>query len=328
MKIAFAALLAGFVAACSSTSAPSAADSTNALVALDDNEILGEIQYGATQTIDVTPAPKYRAFWFNGTRGDEIQITVTSLDATDPIVWLTDDQFNNIAENNDAKPTDTSALISGRFLSKTGKYFVVFREVYGAPAAKFAVSVRKLGVLPPECDPDDEGTWDAACTAPLDYDPFDPNSCPGADLTADQAKTMLGKPAGLKPTNAAVYFQTRQCSAPDDCSPWVYAYAMDDAIATVSLATDGSYVFAAAAPRKSNITAAKACVDGPFVSNALQALQTAAWSAQPDTSICTGTVAAPKVTSTCARLELPNIQLGAGDAAHYTEFHPVLYAQF
>lgn len=28
------------------------------------------------------------------------------------------------------------------------------------------------------------------------------------------------------------------------------------------------------------------------------------------------------------RFDLPNIQLGAGDASHYTEFHPVLYAQF
>lgn len=325
------------IAACSASTASSAPDSTNALVALDDNEILGEIQYGATQTVDVTPTPKYRAFWFNGTRGDEVQITVTALDATDPVVWLTDDQFNNIASNNDAKPTDTSSLISGEFLPKTGKYFVVFREVYNAPVAKFAVSVRQLGVLPADCDPDDEGMWDSSCTDPLDYDPFDPNSCAGDDLTAAQMATTFKGTIGIKPNNGAVYFQTRQCSSPDSCSDWVYAYAMDAEIATIQAAADGSVTFANSA--KTSITttiapaaATKACVAGPFASNALQSLKTPAWSSFTDgtAGICTTalTGAASKVTATCARFQLPTIQLGAGDTDHYTEFNPVLYAQY
>ena len=337
MKLLALTLLALGAAACSATTTNDGASSNDALVALDDNEVLGEIQYGATQTVAVTPAPKYRAFWFNGTRGDEVQISVTALDATDPIVWLTDDQFNNIAENNDAKATDTSSLIAGQFLSKTGKYFVVFREVYGAPTAKFAVSVRKLGALPADCDPDDEGTWDSACSTPLDYNPFDPASCTGTDLTADQAKSMFGSPNGLRLGNAAVYYQTRQCNGPSDCSPWVYAYAMDADLATVT-ATAAGYEFATASTRKTKVdvtidpaAGAKACLDGPFAAGANQAIMSSTWSAFTDGSagVCTTALAglATKVTSSCARFELLTIQLGSGDASHYTEFNPVLYAQ-
>ena len=66
--------------------------------------------------------------------------------------------------------------------------------------------------------------------------------------------------------------------------------------------------------------------------NALQALKTTSWSTFTDGTpgVCTTALAglASKVTSTCARFDLPTIQLGAGDADHYTEFHPVLYSQF
>ncbi|MBX3230584.1 MAG: hypothetical protein KIT84_00090 [Labilithrix sp.] len=354
MKLSLTALvcLAIAAAACATAREPDVVGaSEEALRELAPEEILGEIKYGEAKEVELTPAPKFRAFWFNGERGDQIQITAAATDATDPILWFTDEQFNTLAVNNDARVTDTSSIISGRYLPKTGKYYVVFREVYGAPRASFVVSLRKLGVLPAHCDPDGEGTWDSACTDPLGYDPFDPASCAGTALTPAEAKTLFGVNGGFRPSLARVFYRTRQCvdlPSGKDCSPWAYAFAMDIRLVTVAPKENapGVYTFSTDTTRKTKIdfelagsdpVLTSACVDGPFAAGPLSATFGEEWSQFADgtAGVCadesvvrTRSSINAKMTRTCARFEMPTIKLGSGEAAHYTELYPVLHAKF
>lgn len=338
------------LAACATTSADEVASSSDELRALQPQEILGQLQYGDTREVDLTPTPDYRAFYFYGERGDQIQVTATAMDATDPILWLLDADFNTISRNADARPTDTSSLINGTYLPKTGKYYVAFRDTYRAPQAKFVVSVRKLGVLPAECDPNGEGTWDSSCTDPPGYDPFDASSCTGDDLTAEAAKKMFGVTNGFKPARASVYYNTRQCVAKDgaepDCSPWVYAFVMDVKLATIKpkmngeAAVENAFVFNSDTTRKSVVeftgtpaALTSACLDGPFAAGPLSAELSADWTQFPDGTpgVCAKDALkgkASKLTATCARFELPSITLGSGESTHYTELSPVLHAKF
>jgi hypothetical protein len=201
-----------------------------------------------------------------------------------------------------------------------------------------------MGVLPAECDPDGEGIFDSACTAPLDYDPFAKASCDGADLAPDLAKRMFGGAVPFKPNNADVYYNTRQCvakpGAAPDCSPWVYAFAMDVKFATIKPTPneDGNYTMATDATRKATVDFSavpaalkQVCLDGPFMQGPLSTPTAAAWTPLPDGSpgLCTTAFEglASKLTVTCGRFELPAITLSSGDPSHYTELQPVLYAR-
>jgi hypothetical protein len=357
LSLTLATLAALGLAACA-TSAPeeSSASSEDQLRALQPDEVLGEIVYGESRDVDLTLTPDYRAFYFYGEQYDQVQLTATALDATDPIMWFLDDHFTTIARNTDARPTDTSSLISGQYLPYTGKYYVVFRETNKAPKAKFAVAVRKLGTLPPECDPNGEGTFDSWCADPPGYDVFDPSSCTGDDLTAEQAKKLFGGNSPFRPARSAVYYNTRQCVAKDgaapDCSPWVYAFAMDVRLTQIAAkktgtgpdatVVDGVYTFTdgtlGTTQRKASLDFAAtpaalqtACLDGAFAANPLSAPTSADWAAEGP-GLCARATSlsnrASKVTSTCARFELPSITLGSGEATHYTELSPVLHAKF
>ena len=78
-------------------------------------DIVGEIRYGDRLTIAYTGTPRYRAWWFNGTKGDWINLTVAS--STGSIrAWVTDEAFNE----------QHRGAISA--LRKTGKFYVVVRE--------------------------------------------------------------------------------------------------------------------------------------------------------------------------------------------------------
>ena len=345
------------IAACSTAPADDASSSTDdALRALAPEDVLGEINSGVTRVIERAPTPDSRAFYCYGDRGDQVQLTATAIDATDPIMWFLDADFNTIARNADTRPTDNSSIISGQYLPKTGKYYVVVRETNHAPQAKFAVSVRKLGTLPPECDTNGEGTWESTCADQRGYDPCDPASCTGDDLTPEAAKTLFGGTNGFKPARAAVYYNTRQCvakpGAEPDCSPWVYAFIMDVRLTTIKAksapegqtAPENTYTFSdttvGTSARKATVDFAvgpaalqNACLDGPFASGPLSAEMSSDWTATGDGSpiVCASSALAnkaSKLTSTCARFELPSITLGSGESTHYTELSPVLHAKF
>jgi hypothetical protein len=78
-------------------------------------EIVGEIHYGDTVSVAYTSTPRYRAFWFNGVKGDWINVAVKS--TTGSInAWVTDEAFN----------VQHRGAISA--LRKTGKFYIVVRE--------------------------------------------------------------------------------------------------------------------------------------------------------------------------------------------------------
>ena len=344
MKGSFIVPLILLVAACAGTTngdgTTSAADEIRAMTS---EEILGETSYGRTQDVELSPSPRYRAFSFKGAQNDQIQAQVISLDATDPVLWITDDQFNIVASNNDARPTDLNALVNGKILPKTGTYFLVFREMNGAPKAKFTVAVRKLGAVPAECDPDGEGFVNPDCTDPPDADPFDPASCSGEPLTSASATELFGAQGGLRLTGSKIYYRTRQCSVKNgapECTAWVRAFSMDVRLGTIAAATPE--LAAAGAPfsitptettRKTKIDfavepmATKAyCVDGPFTASTVRNPE---WSGLADGTpgVC-GAKTTTTVTGTCTRIEPAPIQLSSGDPTYYTEFSSVLFAKY
>ena len=119
--------LAGFVSLLSLTlgmsacAAPTSEDEeltgedASELRALTPDEILGEIHYGDVVTIPYTGSPWYRAYWFNGEKGDWMNVTVSS-STGDIRAFLTDDQFRQVPRG------------MAMALRKTGKYYVAVRE--------------------------------------------------------------------------------------------------------------------------------------------------------------------------------------------------------
>ncbi len=344
MKLAFIVPVTLLVAACSASTAPQdTAASSDEIRAMTPEEILGEIGYGETQDVELSPSPRYRAFSFKGTQNDQIQAQVISLDATDPVLWITDDQFNIVASNNDARATDLNALVNGKILPKTGTYYIVFREMNGAPKAKFTVAVRKLGAVPAECDPEGEGFVNPDCTDPPDADPFDPASCSGEPLTAASATALFGGQGGLRLAGSKIYYRTRQCSVKNgdpECTPWVRAFSMDVRLgaivaATPELAAAGApfTIMPTDATRKTKVdfgvdpVATKAyCVDGPF---AIRNVRNPEWAGLADGTpgVC-GDKVTTIATGTCTRIEPAPIQLSSGDPTYYTEFSSVLFAKY
>jgi hypothetical protein len=89
--------------------------STSELRALGADEILGEIHYGDRFTVEYTSSPRYRAWWFNGLKGDWINLKVAS-STGDIRAWVTDDQFREQYRG------------AAMALRKSGKFYVVVRE--------------------------------------------------------------------------------------------------------------------------------------------------------------------------------------------------------
>src|SRR5262249_14735769 len=82
---------------------------------LTPEEILGEIHYGDTVAVDYTSTPRYRAFWFQGTKGDWLNVKVTSsTGAVD--AFVTDNAYHTVRRG------------TRGVLRKTGKYFIAVRS--------------------------------------------------------------------------------------------------------------------------------------------------------------------------------------------------------
>jgi hypothetical protein len=325
------------VIGCAATRNDDVAASSDDFRALTADEILGEIGYGETQDVDVTPTPRYRAFAFQGRKNDQILAQVTSLDATDPVLWVLDSDFNVVASNDNASATTMNANVTGKFLPKDGKYYLAFREMSRAPHAKFTAVVRKIGAMPPECDPDDEGFVNPDCTDPPDMDPFNPASCAGESLADPAAASLFGAEGGLRLSGSKIYYRVRQCTdhaGQIDCTPWVRAFGMDARLTNITKASEtaapgAAFTIAGETTRKVSVDFAldgtkRYCVDGPFTN-----VRGTDWTRLPDGTpgVCGGS-ATTSITGTCTRIEPAMIQLPSGDPTYYTEFSSVLFAKY
>ncbi len=129
--VCLALSLAALVPACSADAGDDATDDA-AELSVPNAARLGGLVYGDTATTQTTSSPRYRAWSFSGSSGDDIEIHATSPDG-DPVLWLTGASFGAIERADDVSPTDRSAVIR-RKLSRTGTYWIVVAEAKRYPA--------------------------------------------------------------------------------------------------------------------------------------------------------------------------------------------------
>lgn len=145
-------LVAAFActAACSDAASPSelTAVSEDALRALTAGEVVGPLTYGQTSPPVVhDAAPTYRAFTFEGTEGDDVQIDVRA-EGADARAWLLAPSFRTLARNDNASPDTRDARIAAR-LTQTGRHYIAFRETNYEEATFTVTLVRRNGTAPP-----------------------------------------------------------------------------------------------------------------------------------------------------------------------------------
>jgi hypothetical protein len=142
----------------------------DALRSLTPDEILGTLAYGQTSApVGYTKTPLYRAFRFEGKKGDQVEAWVRSSDG-DARAWLLRGSFGTIASNLDAAPGTKDARVEAT-LGESGTFYIVFRET-AKKNATFTVSLAKLGggcALAPAITP----TWEATGGRPLGHVLFD-----------------------------------------------------------------------------------------------------------------------------------------------------------
>jgi hypothetical protein len=137
----------GLAPACSVENAAPADDeavasSDDALRALTAPEILGSLTYGQTSApVAYAKTPRYRAFSFVASAGDEVQIAINALSGKPAQVWLTTSTFANVT-------TSTTGQLPSAKLKTADTYYIVFRSSDFAPAS-YTVTLSKVAVVPP-----------------------------------------------------------------------------------------------------------------------------------------------------------------------------------
>jgi len=93
--------------------------------------IVGSLDYGQTSSaVKYHNPPKYRAFKFGGSKGDQVVIDVTSKNG-DSVAWLTDNAFKVIAKNDDFGDSFNShieATLPGNKNPDIITYYIIFTE--------------------------------------------------------------------------------------------------------------------------------------------------------------------------------------------------------
>jgi hypothetical protein len=107
-------------------------------------KILGSLDHGQTiGGLAYKNPPRYRAFKFEGKKGDRIEVWVRSADG-DAVAWVVDNQFKILAKNDDADNTTVNAhmglTLPGNSNPDVSNYFVVFTE-YNMADATFSISL-------------------------------------------------------------------------------------------------------------------------------------------------------------------------------------------
>jgi hypothetical protein len=165
----FAGVVAGLaglsaVTGCASPDAAStkeSIDSSESDLKLSYPQYLGQIAEGATKTSNYANPPRYRAYGFTATGGDEITVTVKSYDG-DAMGWITTSSYTVLAANDDASSStlDSKVVYTVPTGTASRSYRIVFRD-YDLLDATFSVKLSiksSVPVVPPvsACDPNNE----------------------------------------------------------------------------------------------------------------------------------------------------------------------------
>lgn len=112
------------------------------LSAIDPSQVkeLGSIAPGEQRGADYTSTPLYRSFAFQAAGGAEVTVTAHA-EGQDAMVWLTDDAWNVLVDNDDSHGTLDSEATTTLPAGPVRTYHLVFRE-YQRRDARFTVGLR------------------------------------------------------------------------------------------------------------------------------------------------------------------------------------------
>jgi hypothetical protein len=154
-------VLAGVAAmtGCASADAPSkeSIDSSESDLKLSTPQYLGQIANGETKTSNYRNPPRYRAYGFSASAGDQITVTVKSIYG-DAMGWITTSGYTVFAANDDASSStlDSKVVYTVPAGTATKWYRIVFRD-YDLLDATFSVKLT-IDSAVAACDPDNE-SW-------------------------------------------------------------------------------------------------------------------------------------------------------------------------
>ena len=150
-----------------------AVDETTSAFGLRDITIAGSLAYGQTSAgTPYTKSPRYRAYKFAGTTGDEVEVWVKSSNG-DPVMWLLDNDWHTVAKNDDAAPGVTSSHVKTKLpANASATHYIVVRD-YHLDSMTFKVELQG-------------GTADfaAGCTTDSDCVKVDKGCCSNSGQTA------------------------------------------------------------------------------------------------------------------------------------------------
>ena len=139
----------------SGSSSKESIDSSESDLKLSSPQYLGPIADGETKTSNYRNPPRYRAFGFSASAGDQITVNVKSIDG-DAMGWITTSGYTVLAANDDASSAtlDSKVVYTVPAGTATKSYRIVFRD-YDLLDATFSVKLAiKAAVV--ACDPDNE----------------------------------------------------------------------------------------------------------------------------------------------------------------------------
>ncbi len=129
-----------FAAACTQPKAP-VSDDFSGLDAKSDSfsyrmTVVGSLDYGQTSSsTKYTSTPRYRAFKFAGSEGDQVDVWVRSNDGGDAVAWVLDNGFHVLASNDDADDTTVDSHVTVTLpANASATHYVVFRDYYTSTA--------------------------------------------------------------------------------------------------------------------------------------------------------------------------------------------------
>ncbi|MDB5216673.1 MAG: hypothetical protein JWO86_4600 [Myxococcaceae bacterium] len=130
-------------------------DSSESDLKLSSPQYLGQIADGETKTSNYRNPPRYRAYGFSASGGDEITASVKSLNG-DAMGWITNSSYTVLAANDDASGSTLDSKVVYTVPAGTAKraYRIVFRD-YDLLDATFTVKVA-VKTSASACDPNNE----------------------------------------------------------------------------------------------------------------------------------------------------------------------------
>ena len=129
--------------------------------------LIGSLDYGQTSgTFNYTRHPKYRAYKFGGSTGDQIDVKVHSTNGGDSVAWVLDNDFKVVGHNDDANGSLDSEIKVTLPANASITHYIVVRD-YNYADARFNITLDGTPATP---------DW-ASCRVDSDCTAVPENAC-------------------------------------------------------------------------------------------------------------------------------------------------------